>query len=402
MAKMTKAQYNKKIDDFIEWRNKRIGEEETPGFVPLRPFQRPVMNNLITDNLIRIYADAIGDPNPLWRDPVYGRNTRWGSVIVPPVGEVIIAEYPGWPPMPEIPGWQQHPYGMDRQYFKVIRPGDTFKCVDKEHGIKEIPPPAGWPHRVFVSSMSRKFINQRDEVACIITSHLRSVARFPGEEEPIPDKKIHICTKEEVERYHRAYDEELRGKWRRGAKIRYWEDVVVGEELPELVLGPYDLQDAMSWAVAIGETCKAYCMKWNMTKQGQAISDIASFVTDPETGAEMLGAAGARHFLDWVAQQTDRLPRWFNFDCQMEANLAHLITNWMGDDAFVRKLSFKWLGRKFRGDLAFIKGKVVKKYVENGEHLVDIDAWDDDQDGVRSRTCSAIVRLISRSDKFQV
>jgi len=50
----------------------------------------------------------------------------------------------------------------------------------------------------------------------------------------------------------------------------------------------------------------------------------------------------------------------------MESNTAHLLSNWMGDDAQVKKLLFKWSGRKFRGDLAFINGKVVKKYVANG------------------------------------
>ena len=392
---ITKAEYNKAIDEFVEWRNKRIGEEETVGFVPLRPGQRPLMNNLVTDNLIRIYADAIGDPNPLWRDPTYGRMSRWGSIIVPPVGEVIIAEYPGWPPMPEIAGWQQYPCGMDRVYFKVIRPGDVFRCVDKEHGIKEVAPLKGLPHRVFLSSMSRTFINQRDEVACIITSHLQSVARFPGEEEPIPDKKIHRCTQEELDMIHRAYDEELEGKWRRGAKIRYWEDTEVGEEPHELVLGPYDLQDCMSFAVAIGETCRAYAIKWARIKEGRAKQDIASFLVDPDTGAEVSGAP--RHFLDWAARQTDLVPHWMAFGCQEEATIAHMITNWMGDDAFVKKLSFKRHKPKLVGDLAFIRGKVVKKYVENGEHLVDIEAAEYDQDGESPYTCTATVRLISRS-----
>lgn len=399
---LTKAEYNQKIDEFIAWRNNRIGQEEVVGYVALRHGQRPLMNNVVTDNLLRIYADAIGDPNPLWRDPCYGRKSRWGSLIFPPVGEVCVAEYPGWPPMPEIPGWQQHPYGMDRRYFQMMRPGDEFRCVDKEHGIEEVPGAKGMVdeerlknHRVFLSTMSRAFINQRDEVACVITSHLRSVARYPGEEEAIPDKKVHRVTQEEMDMYHNAYDEELEGKWRRGNQIRYWEDTQVGEELHPLILGPYDLHDSMSFTMALGELCRSYAVKWAFIKNGQAHGAIDSYLKDRETGAEV---AGARHYLDWAAQETDRVPLWFNFDCQMEANLAHLVTNWMGDDAWVRKLQYKWSGRKYHGDLAFINGKVVKKYIANGEHLVDIEATDDDQDGVRSRACLATVRLVSKEN----
>jgi len=62
-------------------------------------------------------------------------------------------------------------------------------------------------------------------------NQLRSVARFPGEEEPIPKKKVHKCTQKELDMYHKAYDEELEGKWRRGNQIRYWEDTQVGEKL---------------------------------------------------------------------------------------------------------------------------------------------------------------------------
>jgi hypothetical protein len=398
-AEISKSEYYKKLDDFIKWRNSRIGMEEKVGLVPIRPNQRPIMNNVVTESLLRIYANAIGDLNPLWRDSEYGRNSRWGSVIFPPVAEVCVAEYPGWPPMPEIPGWQQHPYGMDRRYFAVLRPGDTFRCVDKEHGINEIPPPNNWPHRVFLSSMSRAFINQRDEIACIITAHWRSVARYPGEEEPIPAKQVHRCTQAELDMYHKAYDEELEGKWRRGSDIRYWENIEVGEELHPLILGPYDAQDAMSFTTALGELAHGYALKWGAIKADRSKMAIDSFLINPETGAELFGS---RHFIDSSAQITDRVPLWFNFDCQMEANIAHLITNWMGDDAQVKKLSFKWFGRKFRGDLAFINGKVAKKYIANGEHLVDVEATDDDQDGVRSRTCTATIKLVSKESWTEI
>lgn len=391
--KWTKAQYNKAIDAFIVEENKRIGETESVGIFPARPSQYPLRHSSISASDLRVYANSIGDTNPLWRDPTYGINSRYGSIIAPPMAECIITGEAGWPPWPKVPGWQQHPYGSDREYFKVIYPGDEFKAFDKWLGIKEIEPPRGWPHRVFVRNDSRTYINQKDEPVCTGTNHLRCVARFPGEEEPVPVKKIHRCTKAELDMVHRAYDEELEGKWRRGNKIRYWEDTKVGEKLPEMVLGPYDLADANSWVATMGNA-HAYAIKWARMKAYIATSSV-DFCLDPDTGEYMF--SGLRHHVDSAAQIMDRVPLWFNYDSQMEANLAHYTTNWMGDDAFCKKLAITWLGRKYVGDLAFINGKVVKKYVLNDEHLVDIAITDDDQDGVRCRACKATVRLLSRS-----
>src|SRR5438270_11647087 len=38
-----------------------------------------------TPEAIRNYAQSYGDPNPLFTDPDYGRFTRWGAQIAPPM-----------------------------------------------------------------------------------------------------------------------------------------------------------------------------------------------------------------------------------------------------------------------------------------------------------------------------
>ena len=41
-------------------------------------------NEEATRGAIKRFADGIGDPNPLWRDVEYGKQTRYGSIIAPP------------------------------------------------------------------------------------------------------------------------------------------------------------------------------------------------------------------------------------------------------------------------------------------------------------------------------
>ena len=49
------------------------------------------------------------------------------------------------------------------------------------------------------------------------------------------------------------------------------------------------------------------------------------------------------------------------------------------------------------GDTHWMKGKVTKKYIVNGEHLVDIECWGENQRGEITLPGSATVRLPSKN-----
>ena len=70
--------------------------------VPLRR-DRMQWNDFATRDAIRQFADGVGDENPLWRDPEYAAQTRWGRILAPPsflysVDATIVA--------PKLPGVQ--------------------------------------------------------------------------------------------------------------------------------------------------------------------------------------------------------------------------------------------------------------------------------------------------------
>jgi hypothetical protein len=52
--------------------------------------------------------------------------------------------------------------------------------------------------------------------------------------------------------------------------------------------------------------------------------------------------------------------------------LTHHLTNWMGDDGFLRRAECKVRRHNPEGDLLFINGQVKRKFVEGGRHLVEI------------------------------
>jgi hypothetical protein len=70
----------------------------------------------------------------------------------------------------------------------------------------------------------------------------------------------------------------------------------------------------------------------------------------------------------------------------------------MGDDGWVKRLDMQDRGVRFFGDMMYVKGKIVRKYVEDGEHVVDLECLAETQDGVLITKGTATVKLISRED----
>ena len=65
----------------------------------------------------------------------------------------------------------------------------------------------------------------------------------------------------------------------------------------------------------------------------------------------------------------------------------------MGDDGFLKSLYCEYRRFNVYGDIQFIKGKVTKKYELNGEHLVELDAWAENQRGEVTAPGKATVSL---------
>ncbi len=78
------------------------------------------------------------------------------------------------------------------------------------------------------------------------------------------------------------------------------------------------------------------------------------------------------------------------------AFLGHLMTNWVGEHGTLRKLSAQYRGMDVPGTPIYAKGVVTKKYVENGDNLVECDIWLESADGEKTTTGNAVVSLPSR------
>jgi hypothetical protein len=76
--------------------------------------------------------------------------------------------------------------------------------------------------------------------------------------------------------------------------------------------------------------------------------------------------------------------------------LTHHITNWMGDDGFLRKSKCQIRRHNPDGDVIFIDGIVARKFVEDGKHLVEVSQTAQTHRGEASANGVAIVELPTR------
>jgi len=389
------TEWNAAIDQHIAKLNAIKGNSgPAPLFVD-GPYEFPIIQRQVTADMIRLFARSNGDMNPLWRDPDYAAKTKWGELIAPPLLEACISESPSMPNPPQIRGWNVLQAGFRRQYNRPFRPGDIVHAEDTWLGFVEKTRPDK-PYRLFMQSCKRAYIDQNDEVICVVTGRMACTATPPNAHAPGQDlsggpdysgRARRAFTAAELQKVHEGYDLELSGDGRRGAVPRFWEDVSVGDELPTILKGPYDISDAVSFAGVLG-LCSAFASKWRSLKP-----DIGRHPPDPETGAP-------RHAIDWHLEdaigQQHGLPYAHAFGTQMEMMMLHPVTNWIGDAGVVIEVDTQLRSIFMHGEISETTGRVISKYVEAGRHLVELDLVSRTIDGVIYGKGTVLVQLPSR------
>ena len=99
------------------------------------------------------------------------------------------------------------------------------------------------------------------------------------------------------------------------------------------------------------------------------------------------------------AAESAGLPGSYDYGCQRCCWMGHLLTNWMGDDAFLKRLRVECRRFNVYGDTQWLKGKVVGKRIEHEAPLVDLEIWAENQRGEVTAPGQATVMLPSRDPR---
>jgi acyl dehydratase len=337
-------------------------------------------NRYASHDTIRHFAHGLGDTNPLWLDEDYARTTRRGGLIAPP-GFLLSC---GMPRSTGLPGIHAMHTGHDWEFFRPVRPGDRITLRVSLHSLTE--KLGQFAGRQFHEVDQGLYYNQDGELLARLLSHCmrteRDTAVKKGKYREIVPK---TWTEEEIA----AVDEEYAREEIRGSRPRYWEDVQVGDPLTPVVKGPLTLTDFIAWEMGWGGLYirahgigvayrKRHPLAYLRDKLG--IPDIPERVHWDEEYARAVGAPGA-----------------YDYGPQRSSWVMQLVTNWMGDDGWLKR--FKVEIRRFVivGDLVRCKGRVVRKFEEEGERLVACEVWAENQRGEVVAPGEATVVLPSRS-----
>jgi acyl dehydratase len=344
----------------------------------------PWCHEATRDN-IRHYAHGIGDDNPLWCDPDYATKARYGGIVAPPsflfACSRIISGYVGG-----LPGVHAMWAGANWQWHRAARRNEA---INTESYLKElIVRETRFAGRAIQQIYHVDFYGDSGDLIagadswCFRTE--RDTAREAG-------TKYDELKAVEPRRYT---DEELAGFFEhyareevRGAETRHVEDVNVGDNIGTLVKGPMTVTGFIAYAQGWGGLyIRANKLAWQQVHRHPGlgitnrfnIPDCPERVHWEEEFAHEVGAPGA-----------------YDYGPERCSWMTHHLTNWMGDDGFLRESNSRIRRHNPVGDLLYFTGEVTS-IEENG--LVSIAHRAVNQDGELSIEGTAVVELPGRGN----
>jgi len=354
----------------------------------LRP-EGPYLQDATPDT-IRNFCNGVGDLNPLYRDAEHGRTSRYGSVVAHPMFPMAY----GWLGRTRwgLPGVHGFYAGNDWELFRHIRPSDRVTAIERVVGVDE--KQSRFSGRLVIQYVEAEFANQHDDLVARVlgwcTRHERQAAREKGKYKEV---KKHEYTREELDAIDKATLEEDAHIC--GRNIRYWEDVNVGDELPPIVRGPLSLMDTMGFLVGCGRGhTHGVLLK-------DAVKHPGHFFRNPEAGGGV-EYTGIGHHRESIAKEVG-VPGTYDYGPQRSAWLASLVTNWMGDAAFLKRVRTELRLFNTMGDTTWCKGKVSGKRVVDGYALVELEIRAENQRGeITAPNGSATVILPSKDVRTRI
>ena len=343
-------------------------------------------NEEATRGAIRRFAYGIGDPNQLWRDEEYGKKTRYGCIIAPPswVFSVLAGIQFGWRGLAGFHSASEMEFYKPIKVNDKIRPEETFLDFEGPKSSK-------FAGRMIFDYFEDKYFKQNDELAAkvirLVIRTERKAAREKGKYNKI--ELPHPWTKEELT----AIEEEVLSEEVRGADTRYWEDVNAGDVLKPVVKGPLGLTDIVAMCVAGLAPARlmahGVALREYRKTPAWAFRDTSTFALEP---------IYAVHYNRQAANAMG-LPSPYDVGTQRHCWQVHLLTNWMGDEGWLKKSRAEYRKFVYLSDVVRITGRVINKYVdEDGERCVDIETNAFNQRGEDAMPGTATVVLPSKSD----
>lgn len=318
-----------------------------------------------TRDNIRNFADAVGDNNPLWINEEYAGKSRFGMITAPPTflynvnhGSLPAIAAPGKPPAMDLALLYA---GAELEFFRPIRRGDEFTVKGRAVDITRKQSKSLGP--MLFTTGEAGYYSQRSELIGTIRT---TTCRF----KPPEKQAVRFDRESRPEIEAKSPDLLAFERKRRGAEPRFWEDIEVGMEMtPPLGKGLLTMMEIVRFGLFVSPMMRR-------------IEQRRPYIEIGFQREAMQKRAGLEDASDYGPQRV----------CW----LGQFVTDWIGDDGTLKKLSCQIRHPSIMGDVNVVKGKVKGKRIEGGEHLVDCEIWVENQAGLVTAPGKATVALLSR------
>jgi acyl dehydratase len=376
-------------DEDIERARRQIG-------VPKFAFNKPY-NSVASSDGMSHFAFACGDANPLYNDRAYGAATRWRDQIAPPL--FLHATGTNLTPKPDAElkalfkglfrGVGKYYTGVDWTWWRPIYPDERVFVERSTSNIVVKDKSAFSGGRTVTETYRDLFVDRAGTPVGRREEHYLSAER-EGTKKAGRYAAIQrqTYTPEDIAKIDEVYAAEQV----RGATPRFWEDIEVGEALTPVAKGPLTMVDIISMHMGMGLSSSGIGPLGLGYRQRRK---MAAFYVEDSYGVPDVVQ---RVHWDHERAQALGLPTSYDYGQMRTSWLIHLVTNWMGDDAWLWKLSCQSRAFNFMGDTTICTGKVIAKRIEGGRHLVDLELASTSQRGENTAPGTATVILPSRED----
>lgn len=345
-------------------------------------------NEYATRMAILKFAHGVGDANPLWSDETYAKKSSYGNIVAPPsfIWACFAQVQFGWR------GLGGFHAGCDVEFLKPVYLGDkvTAECTFTSF---EGPKKSSFADETVIDHFQNQYWNQNGDLIARYHWWVVHFARAKARQKSGNNNMTlpYPWTDEELAKL----EEEVLSEEIRGDVKRYWEDVNIGDELKPVIKGPLGTTDEVAYIIGGGVPIP------RMAAHGVAIAAYrkhpAWAFRDPNTKA--LEPIFAVHYNKQAAKAMG-LPEAYDVGLQRHCWGIHLITNWMGNDAWLKRSYAEYRKFVYLSDVVRLKGKITKKYVDSeGDYCVDIERHAVNQRGEDVMPGYAIVALPSKDKR---
>ena len=309
------------------------------------------LSNTIADlATIAGYSTALGNDNPLFVDPEYAAKRRYGCVVAP-LTFFAAVRYPM-----SSGAFSKKDYGLadflDTVMFErydVVRVGAKLSADVRLTSVEgeEI-----GEKRVALLTSEGSYLDQCGTLVGEAKSTMRMVP-FKRGEEMFVTRDIHKYTDEEIKRV----EDDLDSETMRGGDTLYWGDVNVGDKLTPVVKGPLSLIEIANWRSATRVNEWSLEIVYREAKANPGLRRVNPVTCWPYWHTDLEDQSYHTCVLRGIS-----LP--FAPGLLQACLAEHLLTNWIGDDGFLKMLRMQVRMPFIYGDVNWYRGIVRDKYKE--------------------------------------